>query len=103
MQDNIAISPVIVQFWASASTSGPEAGGSSYDFILKVGGSSMWNEPMMTWLPNGAKLMIVLSTLFQFVADLHSFSRIWNLELTARRNLTGNSFWGHSFALKNNL
>ena len=87
-------------YWCLPPPPGPKAGGSSCDFILKVGGRSMWKEPKMTWLTSEAKLMIVLYTLFWSFADLHSFSQIWSLKSTARRTMAGNSLSRHSFALK---
>jgi len=61
------------------------------DFIEKVGvgGRIMWKEPKMTWFMSGRKLIIKLTTLSQFFADLQSFSQIWTLVSTARENLLG--------------
>ncbi len=57
----------------------------------------------MTWFMSGRKLIIESSISSWFFADLQSFSQIWNLVLTARRNLAGNSLLRHSFALKMDL
>jgi hypothetical protein len=46
----------------------------------------MLKELKMTWLMRGRKSIIESSTLLQNFADLQSFSQIWNLLSTAKRN-----------------
>ncbi len=82
---------------------GPATVVSFGDFIEKVRGRSMWKEPKLTSLTSGRKSMIESLTLLQFAADLHSFNQIWNLELTAKRNLAGIFLSRRSFALKIDL
>ena len=61
-------------------------------FIEKVGGRVVLKELKLTWLMRGWKSIIKSSTFLQNFADLQSLSQIWNLVLTTKRNLAGNSF-----------
>jgi len=57
----------------------------------------------MTWFTRGRKSLIESSTSSRFFANMQSVNQIWNLVLTARRNLARNSSSRHSFALKIDL